>query len=676
MRRYEVGTDGTTITSFDYDASTVTKDDNGFATIDFKITGSFGTKPDVKAFCEGSWISRNVTCSDPTTDGTVTGSVKVKPTTAYVDDDANGKLTLYVPYYGNTGIGQVTLTAKGSASLGVTSKEGNDTKVTIEVGSNETPGTGERLTVKAMHDDGTPVAWLHMGAPATKSDGKITQELKLDEYILAAEEASNASPRECTIAIYSPSGREVGRQRIVQNPIINLASKESANCYIISSPGRYMLPARKGNSNTALWSSRPSNINLTKPTDDGKNVVNYLTTQSIDGEDYVIFNVPNAVTNGNTVIALNSGSTLWSWHLWFSQANDRPDSESTLERYPDINGNFNQKRVMNRALGATTSDGINLSTYGLGNYGLWQDGFYYQWGRKDPLNTISATTSKTGGTYDTAKQNPAQFYSDWAPSDDSWHDGKSLNDPCPPGYKVPSSTLVWREDNPDKSYAVLGQTLTTGDRFTYNTTANVGESYPSTVILYPYGGYYNADGSYVLDKTESTDETTTSGYSYGYNDDVKVGDKSYAVNIYSALLPIQITDVHFRFKTSLSQGAFWANESNMSMRYGYEGITQSGLFSDIEIISFKYKTATVGVTSSGRFIKTYEVTSVTWSGEQTATDIDALTSSSENWSLAIGLMKEDLQSNYKAAFSDFPYDIDDSLPKASALQIRCVKEKE
>ena len=93
--------------------------------------------------------------------------------------------------------------------------------------------------------------------------------------------------------------------------------------------------------------------------------------------------------------------------------------------------------------------------------------------------------------------------------------------------------------------------MTTGDRFTYNTTANVGESYPSTVILYPYGGYYKADGSYVLDKTESTDETTTSGYSYGYSDDVKVGDKSYAVNIYSALLPIQITDVHFRFKTSL-----------------------------------------------------------------------------------------------------------------------------
>ena len=497
LRRCEVGTAGT----LDLGSSASTD-------VTCTITGSFTEAPKVYAACEGHFTSSMGTVTK-VSDTQYTVVITVKPTTAYVGDNMSGKLTVYCPYYGNTGIGQLNLTAEGSASLGVTSKEGNDTKVTIEVGSNETPGTGERLTVKAMHDDGTPVAWLHMGAPATKSDSKITQELKLDEYILAAEEASNASPRECTIAIYSPSGREVGRQRIVQNPIINLASKESANCYIISSPGMYMIPARKGNSKTdMIWGdTRPKNSDLKfdgTVTDNTTNDVSYVGMHG----DNVIFDVKNAsIVDGNTIIRMHDGTnTLWSWHLWFA-----PIGGSLITSLNKIDEQeYNTKAfMMNRNLGAK---GASLDD------GMVAIGMYYQWGDKDPYFTPTGKTAAYYGDTPTGT---------WSSDDGS----KTVTDPCPPGYQVPSPS-VWTEaeKNALTSWEV--------DHFRYE---------GSPMVTYPYSSYVENDGSGIHEYKDIELRSAT-----------MTPEKSYA------LVKVKL---NHKVLHKIKAGALWSSIENNAMEY-------------------------------------------------------------------------------------------------------------
>ena len=691
LRRCEVGTDGTTITSFDYDAGTVTKDANGFATIDFTITGSFVTKPDVKAFCEGSWISRDVTCSEPKTDGSVTGSVKVKPTTAYVDDDTNGKITLYVPYYGNTGIGQVTLTAKGSASLGVTSKEGYDTKVTIKVGTDESPANGGHLTVKAKDNEGNSITWLHIGGQATKSGSEITQELKLDEYILAAEGALNVPPRECTIAIYSPSGREVGRQRIVQNPIVNLALEESANCYIISAPGRYMLPACKGNkSDLKLWDGITS-LSLDEVANDSDNTIAFQRMIKYGGQDYVVFDVNKtgdtnnspsytSIKDGNAIIALNSGSaTLWSWHLWFcNNDKDRPDSEKNLERYPDNDGKYVGIQMMNRALGATVSEGVDLTAFGGANYGLWTDGLYYQWGRKDPL-TIGGTTSPgTGASTDNAVINPTTYYTDWevASAGIGWTDEKSVNDPCPPGYKVPSNEM-WREENTDAHYKVeaLGIELKITDesRYAYNLTRDIGDTYPSMFILYPYNGYYNSEGKHVGTRS-TTANANAEGVIIKHNIPTK-GQTSRLVK----LEPMIFENIVFEYTETVAAGALWSNDKSF-LEYGYAVTKNSSGGGLLDLFSTYKFTATrtvgnPGCTESGSGIRkkyTYDGT-VEWGEPETISSED-LGVFDYQVKKAVSDAIEDYLSNATEmdAYSYNHYNTGIGIGVAN--QVRCVKE--
>ena len=645
-------------------------DGNGL-TIYFKVNGSFVTPgPQMFAACEGNWSSSDLDW-EVDDEKNVIGSVVVKPTTAYVGDNTAGKLTLYVPYNGATVIGQMTMTAEGAASLGVTNKEGNDTKVTIKIKTAEEPNG--HLTVKAIYDSNEEdkIGWLSMDKdkPASKSDeGIITQELNLKPYILSAEEASNASPRSCTIAIYSPSGREVGRQQIVQNPIINLASKESANCYIISEPGRYIIPALKGNSDKSIWDdNRPENPAIKcddSITDNTTNDVEYIGMLG----DSIVFDVKNTEikkeNNGNTIIRIHDGSkTFWSWHLWFA-GDSRPDADINLDRYPDNKGGVGYY-VMNRALGAKSHTGWSIGNFDLG---VWQDGLYYQWGRKDPLG-INSISASSGASYANAVQNPTVFYNDWtaADADKGWTNKKSENDPCPPGYKVPSDD-VWKDKNDDANKTLdiplLGEyELTTLDRYTYNTT-DPNSSNASVFIFYPYGGYYNSDGSKNNKVEQDVTILTDEGFVHGYNDDVKVGDR-----VLVSVLPLKFTDITFRYKSSTSHGAFWAND-NSAVQYGYSGIE-----GEIEIVSLKYKSANV-VTSGWLFP---QIKSITWMTEfvhMEASEIPDFTDS-EHWGLAINGLKDALVELVKSKMSSeeiYPYNKNADLLPANALQVRCVKE--
>ena len=175
----------------------------------------------------------------------------------------------------------------------------------------------------------------------------------------------------------------------------------------------------------------------------------------------VRFKLKTPFTPGNAVLGAydEAGQIIWSWHIWLC------DSMG-----PDV-GN-----IMDRNLGAVnntyTGSSDVLKTYGL----------YYQWGRKDPTmgpiswdysifdmrssdyHTIDGTRNDVSEVYMTGNapsiidgvRNPTVILapSDLAPDyiydwlyhkeDDLWgglSGKKTIYDPCPYGYKVPTDEI-------------------------------------------------------------------------------------------------------------------------------------------------------------------------------------------------------------------------------------------
>ena len=166
---------------------------------------------------------------------------------------------------------------------------------------------------------------------------------------------------------------------------------------------------------------------------------------------------------GNVVVGVKkkgagNDAYLWSWHLWITEE-------------PQLVGGF-----MDRNLGATSA----TPTDGSKTYGL-----YYQFGRKDPFtgdinrydingNSVGKTTITSGlETFAKAMQTPEVFYTlagDWAWPNNytskNWNDitdanGKSLFDPSPEGWRLPSkeeysnfstNTFTWDYSNKGRTY--------------------------------------------------------------------------------------------------------------------------------------------------------------------------------------------------------------------------------
>ncbi len=198
-----------------------------------------------------------------------------------------------------------------------------------------------------------------------------------------------------------------------------------------------------------LWSTDPNPIKYLRMMDDGS--IGFFAHTSFDyGFKFV---------DGNVVIAgLNSkGQVLWSWHIWtvYNEITDVQVGNTTF---------------MDRNLGApknnNSTDGYIYNSYGL----------YYQWGRKDPFiypDTYNAAygldesiydedgeevyidyelTKSKYGTISYTTLHPLTYLTseeslnyDWLAAsqkdDNLWsEDGKkSIYDPSPKGYRVPTS---------------------------------------------------------------------------------------------------------------------------------------------------------------------------------------------------------------------------------------------
>ena len=326
----------------------------------------------------------------------------------------------------------------------------------------------------------------------------------------------------------------------------NLSASQTSNCYMVHEDGYYKFKATVrgngvgsllplGGTTTAeingglsttispakvdiLWwqgdFTKSEDFQQTQNNAKPANMCLSLLDNGIVGSDgYVAFQI-SGFSKGNVILAAYDGTgedanILWTWHIWLT---DKPSDK--------ISGNYTK---MDRFLGATFAPGF-VNKPIVWNTGEQQAtlGFYYQWGRKDPIigppainsGTYDQTTDKmpSSGWWEHKQGNwtlrndidirsqatildvvkyPTAFYtsetersntnSQWFPA--SFTDGytnvalwgyavadysiegqtfsKTMHDPCPPGYRTPFH-FSWRYDSNYK-YAEgdLGEAATT-----------------------------------------------------------------------------------------------------------------------------------------------------------------------------------------------------------------------
>ena len=320
---------------------------------------------------------------------------------------------------------------------------------------------------------------------------------------------------------------EVVQQKLQMN---DLSAAGKANCYIVPTSGDFVIDAAtQGNSESEQVGEWTSAELLWE---DNRELITDLYG---DPESKRIFFSTAAA--GNAVIAVKdaSGKILWSWHIWYPEA--------------EVAG-LNSKtgyEVMNMNLGAMHNTPGDVGSYGL----------LYQWGRKDPFpaaptltgttatvgapiydgdnNEIKITNSSQSSTADNnlafAIANPtvclsnyAQFNTsrDWLQADMSndalWGNpkgaernetndflnkgAKSFYDPCPVGWRVPPAD-VFRNFTASGGYAwviddfdiadISGDGAKSLADYDYGWTFNLSDSASS---YFPAAARF--DGSYAM----------------------------------------------------------------------------------------------------------------------------------------------------------------------------------
>ena len=360
--------------------------------------------------------------------------------------------------------------------------------------------------------------------------------------------------------------------------VTNLSASQTANSYMVHRSGYYKFKATvRGNGVGSLLplggtttaeingglstSIAPAKVDFlwwqgdfVEVTGNASDVENMLPMQILnngepDDEGYVTFYV-GTYHKGNVGLAAYDvdGEILWSWHIWFT---DKPVDL--------ITGNYT---FMDRNLGATTAPNTAGSRLSFANTNerMATYGFYYQWGRKDPImgppsynsgdesvsgnpksskywvknyntgawSSRSDIDTASAATIPVVVQNPMTFYKStslsgnntcgWFPS--TFADGytnvalwgyavkdysiqgqtfsKTMHDPCPPGYRTPFHHAWGYGSNQGYTYGEDGGNINLG-----NSEANFdsyGLVFNKTAFdraWYPFMGYrHPQDGGY------------------------------------------------------------------------------------------------------------------------------------------------------------------------------------
>lgn len=226
----------------------------------------------------------------------------------------------------------------------------------------------------------------------------------------------------------------------------NLSSNGTANCYIVSESGKYCFRLIKGNGMMKITNATKAEVLWESRNYGTFNAGDFIKQVNLQ-DDFITFETPGNFKEGNALIAVkdSNDTILWSWHIWLT------DNPKELSYYG------NAGVMMDRNIGA-------MDVYDLDGLGMM-----YQWGRKDPFlpsrkfmkgnsEVISSTGSfkyiesdETTGTIQYTIENPTTFieapFVDWlygsdlGINDSRWSNFKTIYDPCPPGWRVPDSTI-------------------------------------------------------------------------------------------------------------------------------------------------------------------------------------------------------------------------------------------
>lgn len=315
----------------------------------------------------------------------------------------------------------------------------------------------------------------------------------------------------------------------------NLSVRGTANCYVVPKAGNYHFDASvMGNGpkgyiweddaavvqNLWPWSVVDvdfSNYGNEKPIearvlwDDN----NTITNVSMDANMVISFTATG--NEGNALIAAynKQRQLLWSWHIWCT---DSPQ----LMRHDALDGTAIV--MLDRNLGATSANPSD----GAATYGYW-----YQFGRKDPLKLyhgVAGSMVEGELSVEHSVEHPQSIYriygktTEWFNGSvktitaDLWgnpyalHNGadhlyvapvselrKTIYDPCPPGYMVPPEWAwdTFGMDDCTKSEYGLTFSVENGDSFyPFAGFGDSGDMYGGDNGWYGYPGYKpNSDGS-------------------------------------------------------------------------------------------------------------------------------------------------------------------------------------
>ncbi len=240
-------------------------------------------------------------------------------------------------------------------------------------------------------------------------------------------------------------------------PEIDLSADGTANSYIVTGPGYYYFKTVKGNSLTSAGTVASAEVLWETFGTDVAPTVGDLVSDVTYSDGNIYFKASDK--KGNALVAAKdaSGNILWSWHIWMT---DKP-----VDRVYRNNAGT----MMDRNLGATSTTPGDVHALGL----------LYQWGRKDPFLAGKSITSKAvaastldtwpiTNTSDILENNIALNYSiahpttfllgptspfNWYCTNSSytnnnlWAETKTIYDPCPSGYSVPSAGYsgIWHK---------------------------------------------------------------------------------------------------------------------------------------------------------------------------------------------------------------------------------------
>lgn len=268
------------------------------------------------------------------------------------------------------------------------------------------------------------------------------------------------SPEKCTAAVKFSRGRfaivnlvdthgKLGKIRTGES----LDEMGTANCYVVSKPGSYKFRMVKGNDvNQALEGVTSVAVLWETVNTSTAPAVGSVISNVVFNGKYIYFDTPAQLKDGNALIAAyKDNDIVWSWHIWVC-------ADSPLANPQTIYGK--PRAMLDRNLGALKA--LPASGDALCN------GLIYQWGRKDPFpgaaqsysstspgGTLIATTagelkflpSSSEVTVDYAIKHPDAYITNtknwlYKPDATLWGVEKTIYDPCPAGWKVPTAYKV------------------------------------------------------------------------------------------------------------------------------------------------------------------------------------------------------------------------------------------